>query len=87
MGNREVTSKYGSIVMGWKAEVLVDGVWGQNGVVWPDEDSARSAARDLYSRWMLTTDHRAVEVDEEPNRPTWAEHVAEKGLPPKSVTL
>ena len=73
--------------MGWKAEVEVDGVWSQNGVVWPDENSATKAARDLYGRWMLTTGHRAVEVDEAPNRPTWDEHVAAQGLPPTSVKL
>lgn len=74
---------------GYKAEVLVPGDgWGQNGVVWPDRESAERAARDLWSRWTLTTDHRAVEViGEEPNRPTWDEWVAERGLPPRSVRL
>ena len=57
--------------MSFKAEVLVDGEWGQNGVVWPDRESAEKAAADLYGRWTLTTGHRAVESDEEPNRPTW----------------
>ena len=72
---------------GYKAEVYVSGEWGQNGIVWPDEASAAAAARDLWSRWTLTTDHRAVEVDEEPNRPTWAVHVAAHGPPPRSVRL
>jgi len=61
---------------GYKAEVLVSGEWGQNSIVWPDEASAAAAARDLYERWTLTTDHRAVEVAEEPNRGTWEEHIA-----------
>tara|TARA_R100001086_G_scaffold191642_1_gene109010 strand:- start:472 stop:702 length:231 start_codon:yes stop_codon:yes gene_type:complete len=73
---------------GYKAEVLLaGGEWGQNGIVWPDRASAEEAARDLWSRWTLTTDHRAVEVDEPPNRPTWDEHVAAHGLPPRSVRL
>ena len=73
---------------GYKAEVLVPGDgWGQNGVVWPDEASAAAAAQDLWSRWTATVDHRAVEVDEEPNGPTWTEHIADHGLPPRSVRL
>ena len=73
---------------GFKAEVLLaGGEWGQNGVVWPDEASAAAAAQDLWSRWTATVDHRAVEVDEEPNRPTWAEHIAAHGPPPRSVRL
>ena len=48
------------MIRGYKAEVLVDGEWGQNGIVWPDLESAEEAARDLWSRWTLTTGHRAV---------------------------
>jgi len=74
--------------MGFKAEVLVGGSeWSQNAVVWPDRESAEKAALDLYGRWTLTTGHRAVEVAEEPNRPTWDEHVALHGLPPRSVRV
>lgn len=73
--------------MGWKTEVLVEGKWSSNAVVWPDEDSARTAGNDLLMRWFGPTDYRAVEVNEEPNRPTWDEHVAGHGLPPKSVQL
>ena len=79
--------------MGYKSEVFVDAEWGRNGVVWPDMASAEEAAADLYSRWTMTTDHRAVEVDEQPNRPTWDEWVAARGRvraggpPPRSVTL
>jgi hypothetical protein len=73
---------------GYKAEVRIgSSEWCQNGVVWPDKASAAAAALDLYQRWTLTTDHRAVESDEEPNRPTWEEWVAERGLPPRSVQL
>jgi len=73
----------------FKAEVLlVGGEWGSNSIRWPDEASAAAAAQDLWSRWTATIDHRAVEVeDEEPNRPTWDEWVAEHGLPPRRVSL
>jgi len=74
-------------IIGFKSEVKVGSEWGRNGVVWPDLASAEEAAADLYSRWMLTTDHRAVEVQEAPNRPIWDEWVADHGLPPRSVSL
>jgi hypothetical protein len=73
--------------MGWKSEMLCDGQWCPNGVVWPDKDSALMAGHDLFHRWFVPTDYRAVRVDEEPNRPTWDEYVAEHGLPAKSVQL
>ena len=57
--------------MAFKAEVYVQGGWSQNGEVWPDEESALAAGRDLYSRWVLVEGVRAVRVDENPNRPTW----------------
>lgn len=60
--------------MGWKAEMLCQGSWSQNGEVWPDPESARRAARDLFNRWMVPSDWRIVEVDEEPNRLTWDEY-------------
>ena len=72
---------------GFKSEVYVDGEWRRNGVTWPDLVSAERAAADLYSRWALTTDYRAVEVEEDPNRPSWDVWVAEHGLPPRSVSL
>tara|TARA_R110000737_G_scaffold1562_2_gene4626 strand:+ start:619 stop:960 length:342 start_codon:yes stop_codon:yes gene_type:complete len=74
-------------ITGFISEVKVDNDWGRNGVVWPDMASAEAAARDLFWRWMLTTDYRAVEVAEEPNRPTWDEWVADRGLPARSVSL
>lgn len=73
--------------MGWRQEVLVEGKWSRDGVVWPDEDSAMKAGSNLLMRWFVPTDHRAVETDEEPNRPTWDEHVSDRGLPPTSVRL
>ena len=73
--------------MAWKAEVLVQGSWSQNSEVWPDKESAQSAGLDLFGRWFLVEDSRAVEVDEEVNRPTWIEWCARGMKPPKSVTL
>jgi hypothetical protein len=72
---------------GFISEVLVSGAWSRNAVVWPDEESAQSAGADLMGRWMLVQDFRSVSVEEQPNRPTWAEQVALRGLPPKSVQL
>lgn len=72
---------------GFKTEVLVAGAWSSNGIVWPDKESAEKAGKDLLSRWFVPTDSRAVPTDEEPDRPTWDEHVAKHGLPPRSVSL
>lgn len=73
--------------MGFKAEVLVDGTWSQNGEVWPDEDSAEKAGYDLLCRWFVPTDYRVVEVREMPNRPSWEKWVTDHGLPKKHVKL
>lgn len=72
---------------GFKTEVLAQGSWVSNGIVWPDKESAEKAGADLLSRWTVPDASRAVPTDEEPNRPTWDEHVAKEGLPPRSVTL
>ena len=72
---------------GWVTEVFAQGEWVPNGIVWPDEESALEAGRDLLSRWFVPTDYRAVPTDKEPNRPTWAEQVAQQGLPAKSVEV
>lgn len=72
---------------GWKQEVLVDGTWSRDGVVWPDEKSALNAGSNLLMRWFVPTDYRAVAVTEEPNRPTWEEWIAQQGLPPTSVSV
>jgi len=75
--------------MGFKAEVRVRGESGfsQNGEVWPDRDSAHAAGTDLWSRWTLVEDVRVVEVDDEPNRPTWKEWCETGHKPPRSVSL
>lgn len=75
--------------MAWKMEVQTgtDPTWYPNGVTWPDKASALAEGKDLSGRWLLVTDYRAVESDEQPNRPTWDGWIAERGLPPRSVTL
>ncbi len=73
---------------GFKAEMqAVAGDWACNAQVWPDEDSAHSAGHNLLMRWMGCKSFRVIEVDEEPNMPTWEEQVEAHGLPPMSVKL
>ncbi len=83
----ELVATVPRVQTGWITEVFAEGKWSRNAIVWPDEHSAKQAGADLLSRWMVPTDYRAVQVDEEPNRPTWDEHVADKGLPPQSVQV
>lgn len=53
--------------MSWKPEVKVDGQFCQNSLVFATREEAELSAKDLFNRWMLTTDHRAVESDEPVN--------------------
>lgn len=53
--------------MSWKPEVLVEGKWSRNGLVFATEQEANDSAYDLMMRWMAVNDHRAVEVDEPVN--------------------
>ena len=52
---------------GWKPEVMVDGKFHYNELVFPTKEEAEANARDLMSRWMLVTESRAVETNENPN--------------------
>jgi hypothetical protein len=74
---------------GFIAEVMVlgDPKWSRNSEIWPDAESADKAGYNLMSRWFLVKEYRVTEVDGPPNRPTWDEYVAERGLPPERVTL
>lgn len=49
--------------MSFKPEVLVGGEWSANAVVFNTKAEAETSARDLFGRWMLCTDWRAVESD------------------------
>ena len=55
--------------MSWKPEMKVvnDENWYPNGLVFETKMEAELYAKDLYSRWTSSTDHRAVESDLEPN--------------------
>jgi hypothetical protein len=54
-------------VSSFKPEVLVEGKWSANGLVFATRAEAESYAHDLYSRWTTTSDHRAVESDQPVN--------------------
>jgi hypothetical protein len=47
----------------WKPEVLVNGKWSQNALVFATEKEAYENAKDLMWRWLLVEDCRAVESD------------------------
>lgn len=64
--------------IGWVTEVLAEGKWTRNQIVWPDEESALEAGKELLSRWFVPTDYRAVQVNERPNRLTWQEWVRDQ---------
>jgi hypothetical protein len=51
----------------YKPEVLVQGQWSQNNLAFATYEEAEQSAKDLYSRWMLVTDSRAVESDQPVN--------------------
>ena len=55
--------------MSWKPEVSTDGgkTFGQNGQAFATEAEARAMAADIFSRWMLATDYRAVETEDPVN--------------------
>ena len=53
--------------MSWKPEVLVRGEWGQNALVFATKKEAEMSARDIFERWMLAENSRAVESDEPVN--------------------
>jgi hypothetical protein len=85
---RLITALCDDCATGFKAQMeTAGGDWGFNAQVWPDRESARAAGFDLLMRWTGSSDFRVIAVDEEPNYPTWKEHVAKHGLPPKSVKL
>ncbi len=54
----------------WKVEVIADssGKFCGNGVRYVNREDAEYAAKDLMSRWMLVTEWRVVESEDEPNR-------------------
>lgn len=53
--------------MSFKPQVFVDNEWAGNALAFATKDEAELSAKDLYSRWMLCKDYRAVESDEPVN--------------------
>ena len=55
--------------MSWKPEISTDGgkTFGQNGQAFATKAEAETMANDIFGRWMLATDYRAVESDEPVN--------------------
>lgn len=53
--------------MSFKPEVLVQGVWSCNALVFATEAEAEANARCLAGRWTLVEDYRAVPSDEPVN--------------------
>ncbi len=51
----------------WKPQVKVNGIWSSNALVFDTEEEAKQSAHDLFTRWQLTTDHRAIVTDEPSN--------------------
>ena len=53
--------------MSFKPQVFVDNEWCINGLVFETKAEAEYSAKDLFNRWLLCTDCRAIESDERPN--------------------
>lgn len=53
----------------WKPEISTDGgkTFCQNAQVFATYEEARTMAADIFSRWLLATDYRAVESNEPVN--------------------
>lgn len=53
--------------MNWKPQVLVDGEWGSNALVFATEEEALYWGRDRMCRWILVMDYRAVQTPDPAN--------------------
>lgn len=55
--------------MSFKPEVSTDGgvTFNENNLAFATREEAEASAKDLFGRWMLVTDWRAVESDEPVN--------------------
>lgn len=52
----------GEVIMPWRPEVFVEGKWSQNALVFATRSEAEAYALDLFTRWTMCSDSRAVEV-------------------------
>ena len=55
--------------MNYRPEISTDGgkSFGQNAQVFATKEEAEAMAKDIFSRWMLATDYRAVETEDPVN--------------------
>ena len=53
--------------MSFKPEVFVDNEWCANDLVFATKEEAETSAKNLFNRWTLYKDWRAVESTEFPN--------------------
>ena len=54
--------------MSWKPAIKTSGEdFHLNGQAFETKEEAEAIAKDIFSRWMLATDHKAVESDEPAN--------------------
>ena len=50
--------------MSWKPEMKVNGAWSGNALRFATREEAEKSARDLFARWTLPEDWRAVESED-----------------------
>lgn len=53
--------------MSYKPEVLVNGQWATNSLVFATKEEAETSAFDLMDRWTLVQDYRALESEQPVN--------------------
>ena len=54
--------------MSWKPAIKTSGEdFHLNGQAFKTKEEAEAMAKDIFNRWMLATDHKAVESDEPAN--------------------
>ena len=54
--------------MSWKPAIKTSGEdFDLNGQAFETKEEAEAMAKDIFNRWMLATDHKAVESDEPAN--------------------
>ena len=54
--------------MSWKPAIKTSGEeYSLNAQAFETKEEAEAMAKDIFSRWMLATDHKAVESDEPAN--------------------
>jgi hypothetical protein len=53
--------------MSWKPQVMVEGKWSSNQLVFATKEEASRYAHDLFIRWTMSEAHQAVESDKPVN--------------------